>query len=215
MADMTQTPPVVEPTNPQAVPQVEPQNPIPPEETGAVELPEELTKIPAIQAVLVGTPPAVSVNLKNAENRDEIQLMAKNKGALESAGMGFYKSLSGRLGVMFNGLRINPEDIKAADQAGKLEQIAPDFDKVNLETAKSVKNHPILNANLPSGVPPPASASAPQAASGKLPLVPPAPAAVARKLAAQRIISLQAGAPTSGPSPGAGRLLNQVLKPVV
>lgn len=216
------TAPVVEPLpgseTPQVTPQVTPREGTPPEEEVTEgELPEELIRIPAVQAVMAGSPPAVSMPLKNADNREEVQVIAENKAALEAAGMGFYRSISGDLGVMFNGLRIHPEDIQAADKAGKLQAVAPDFDAINREVAQSGANHPILKADRPPAATPIAAsaATAPQAASGKLSLVPPAPASVARKLAAQRIMNLQAGAPTSGASPGAGRLLNQVMKPAV
>jgi hypothetical protein len=35
------------------------------------------------------------------------------------------------------------------------------------------------------------------------------------KILAQKLSNLPAGAPTSGPKPGEGRLLNQILKPVL
>ena len=50
----------------------------------------------------------------------------------------FYRSLSGQRGVMFNAMRIHPQDIQAADKAGKLlSSVAPDFDLVNHEVGKS------------------------------------------------------------------------------
>lgn len=185
-------------------------------------LPDEIIKIPAIQAVIAGSPPAVSMALKGSEDREERKLVEDHQEALQEAGMGFYRSLSGALGVMFNGLKIHPDDIVAADRAGKLTAIAPDFDKLNHEVAKSGRAHPVLSANRPvAALPMPLSAATPpQAASGALPMpsqtnVPPAPASVARRLAAQRVLNLQTGAPTSGPAPGAGRILNRVLTPAV
>jgi len=215
--------PVVEPlaSAPPAPAQVEPTQPQPqaaPIEGEAEEsLPPELIEVPAIQAVLAGSPPAVSMQIKGSEDRDEVKLVAKNKDVLLSAGMGFYRSLSGEVGVMFNGLKISPQDIQAADKAGKLLAVAPDFDLVNHEVAKSGADHPALKAGAPvaQGAASASAASPPQSASGQLPLVPPAPASVARKLAAQRVMNLQAGPPTSGSAPGAGRLLNSIMKPVV
>lgn len=204
-------PPAAPPVEPQASPtQQQQQQP-------AEEMPiaPELLKLPAIQAVMVGNPAAISMPVKGSENREEVGLIAKNKDALMAAGMGFYRSISGNLGVMFNGLKIHPDDLIAADKANQLTKLAPDFDKVNHEVGKSGKNHPILQAGAPmaAAASPRSSAIAPQAASGSLPLVPPAPASVARKLAAQRVMNLSPGAPTSGPAPGAGRLMNQVLRP--
>jgi hypothetical protein len=215
---MTQAP-VIEPVDPAAseTPPVEPQQPVEPPSPEEQTLPPELLKIPAFQAVLVGTPPAISMSIKGSEDRDEVALVTENKDALLAAGMGFYRSMSGELGVMFNALKVHPDDLKAADKAGQLTQLAPNFDTVNQEVAKSGKNHPLLQAGPPSAALPSARSSliAPQAQSGSLPLVPPAPASVARKLAAQRVLNLSPGAPTSGAAPGAGRILNQVLKTAV
>jgi hypothetical protein len=156
------------------------------------------------------------MRVKGAEDRDEIKMVSENKEAILGAGMGFYRSMSGQLGVIFNALKIHPQDLQAADKAGKLPVVAPDFDTINHEVSKLNLTHPIRNAQPPPAqFASPMSTAAPQAASGMLPLVPPAPASVARKLAAQRILNMQAGAPTSGPEPGAGRLLNSIMKPVV
>jgi hypothetical protein len=93
--------------------------------------------------------------------------------------------------------------------------VAPDFDILNHEVAKLGLNHPIFKAQASAGLAMPASSQPPQAASGSLPLAPPAPASVQRRLMQQRVTNLSGGAPTSGPAPGAGRLLNNILKPVV
>jgi hypothetical protein len=221
MANMTQTPTVEPLAAPQAAPTVAPSaaTPPPPETPAeaAQGLPDELLQIPAIQGLLAGAPAAVSMKIKGSEDRDEIALISENKDAVMAAGMGFYKSMSGEIGVMFNALKISPEDLRAADKAGKLETLAPDFDKVNLEISKSGEKHPILNASAPAAqfASPASTQTPPQAASGSLPLVPPAPASVAKKLASQRAANLTPGAPSSGASPGAGRILNSIMKPVV
>lgn len=213
----------VEPTSPTSSTSPTAQPPV--DKEAAADLPEELLAIPAIQAVLAGTPPATSMPIKGADNRDEVKLIADNKEPLIEAGMGFYRSLSGQLGVMFNSLRIHPDDLVAADKTGTLPSVAPDFDALNQELGKSGRNHPLLNANLPPAAPasPVSALRPPQAASGAMPQaqatpgarIPPPPASVARKLAAQRVLNLRAGSPTSGPAPGAGRLTNQVLQPAM
>lgn len=178
-------------------------------------LPDVLLQIPAIQAVLAGAPPAVSMKVKGFENRDDMKVIAENKDSLLNAGFNFYRSINGELGVMFNALRIHPEDVKAADKQGKLRTIAPDFDLVNHEVAKLGPDHPVRNATPATGPASPSVVAPPQAASGALPLNAPPPASVQRQLAQKRVMNMQAGAPTSGPAPGAGRLLNSVLKGVV
>jgi hypothetical protein len=211
--------PIVEPTAAAPAVQQTPASPAPAappvndEDGGGI--PNELIKIPAVQAVLAGAPPAVSMRIKGLGEREDIKSIVENKDALLGAGFAFYRSINGDLGVMFNAMRIHPEDIKAADQQGKLRQIAPDFDLVNHEVAKLGPDHPVRNATAPSGPAAQASSAPPQSASGQLPLMPPPPASVQRRLAQQRVMNLQPGAPTSGPAPGAGRLLNSVLKGVV
>lgn len=203
------TAPVVEPNAPTA-PAAPTAAEAPAEEGG--DIPDELLKIPAVQAVVVGSPPAISTRLDKANDKPEFKVIAENRDALLGAGIGFYQSLSKEWGVMFNSMKISPEDIKAADQQGQLRTIAPDFDLVNHEVAKLGPYHPARNTGAAPALP--ASATPPQSASGQLPLMPPPPASVQRRLAQQRVMNLNPGAPTSGPAPGAGRLLNQVLKPV-
>ena len=204
-------PDAVTPQTMQPTPEAPPEAPEPPQ--GG--LPPDLIKIPALQALLAGAPPAVSMKLKGSEDRDEVKMLAEHKDELLKAGFAFYRSMSGDLGVMFNALRIHPQDLQAADKQGKLRALAPDYDLVNHEVAKMGLRHPIHSATAPTGLATPTSTTPPQAASGALPLTPPPAAAVQRKLAQARIMNLQPGAPTSGPEPGGGRLLNQVLRGVV
>ena len=174
-------------------------------------LPEDLVKIPALQAIVAGSPVAVSLHLKGADDRAEVKLVTQHKDALQEAGMAFYKSISGDIGVMYNALRVHPQDLYEADKQGKLLQIAPNFDQVNHTLEKAGIHHPILNAQAPTGAMPSATPIAPpQASAGGM--VPPAPSSVIRKIATQRMLNAQPGAPTSGPAPGQGRLLNQILK---
>lgn len=203
--------PAVQQTPPPAAPPAAP----PATDEDGDGIPDELLQIPAVQAVLAGAPPAVSMRIKGLGEREDVKSIVENKDALLGAGFAFYRSINGDLGVMFNAMRIHPEDIKAADQQGKLRQVAPDFDLVNHEVAKLGPDHPVRNATAPSGPAAQASSAPPQSSSGQLPLMPPPPASVQRRLAQQRVMNLQPGAPTSGPAPGAGRLLNSVLKGVV
>ena len=216
--------PTVEPLqDAPATPQVESTQPPPDDATPAAQeaapakgLPPPLMKIPVFQALLAGAPPAVSLKLKGHEDRDDVKLITKNADTLQKAGFGFYRSMSGQFGVMFNAFHIHPQDIQAADAAGKLQAVAPDFDEINHAMSKAGRAHPLLNVQrVPTTLASPTLQAPPQASSGKLPLAPPPPPSVARKLATQRILSLNPGAPTSGPSPGAGRLQNAIMKPVI
>lgn len=178
----------------------------------AGDLPEEVLRLPGIQAIMAGSPPAISSPLKGFEKSQEGKLIIENRDSLMQAGMGFYRSLSGDLGVMFNQLYINGEDIKSADQAGKLLEIAPPAEKVIQDIKKSGKNNPVLTAKTPTGVKQATIPTAPQNATSP---VAPAPASVQRKAMQARIQNMAPSAPTQGPKPGAGRLLNSILKPVL
>jgi len=192
-------------------------------------LPPQLTRVPAIQGLLAGAPPAVSARIAQFKDTDVGKEIAKNKDALLAAGFGFYRSIHGDLAVMYNRFHIHGEDIKAADKAGKLQVLAPPFEQVDHALSKAGLNHPLLkNPKVPAGFASPTPQAAPQAgaqdAAGQnpasiTPAVPPnaggASGALAQRLQAARVSNLQPGAPTSGAAPGGGRLLNSILKQVV
>jgi hypothetical protein len=212
------TAPVVEPNDPNAAQPapVEPAQDAPQQAEQPAPLPADLLKIPALQALVAGSPPALSMKLKGSEDRSEVALVKKHQEPLQQAGMGFYRSISGEYGVMFNALRIHPADLQAADKAGKLLLVAPDFDAVDHAVAKAGLDHPALHASPPPrtpAMPQSAQAGPPQMSSGKF--SPPVPASVARRLIQQRITNMQPSAPTGGPAPGAGPLTNAILKPVI
>jgi hypothetical protein len=199
---MPDTAPIVEP-NPAAAPVEQ----APAEATAT--LPDDLLRIPAMQAVFAGQPPAVSASLADFSKRPEGKLIAKNKDGLLQAGMGLYRSLAGDLGVIFNQLYLPPEQLQEADKAGKLLDVAPPFDVVNQQVASSGEKNPVLNhPGVPQGLPKynPPAATQPSAA------VKPMSAKAESKVTTARAKASQLGAPTSGPNPGAGRILNSILK---
>lgn len=190
------------------------------------QLPDNLIHIPAVQAIMAGSPPALSANIKQFSKNPAAELIAKNKDLLMQAGMGFYKSMSGDLGVIFNEFHIHPQDLQAADRAGKLTLLAPPFDSVNHAVSKSGLKNPVLRPlKVPTVPQPPSIKSPPQIAQTAPPPSPvmPQPAAPVRQATAalqKQILGARAknaavGSPTSGAAPGAGRLLNDILKPVV
>lgn len=155
------------------------------------------------------------MHLKGADDREDVKLLAENKDQLTQMGFGFYRSMDGTTGVMYNSMHIHPQDLAAADKAGKLRQIAPDADVVNHQVAKLGLLHPVHTmhpSRVPTAPAQPSYQAPPQGAA--LNLQPPA-AGVQRKLASARLAALQPSAPTSGPAPGGGQLLNSVLKQVV
>jgi hypothetical protein len=205
------------PVAPAPAPQPDPAEPASAPEAPASEsqnLPDELIQIPAMQAVLAGNPAAVSAPLAEFSKRPEAKIIIDNKDALVAAGFGLYRSLSGDVGVVFNTLHLHPDELKAADKAGKLQQLAPPFDQVNASVAGAGPDtHPVLNAaEVPTGPKGPPMPNPPQMNSGAMNH---APAAVQRTTTTARTNNLNLGSPTSGPQPGAGRILNSILKPVV
>lgn len=200
----------VEPISAAAAPPVEPTNPeaaaAAPKSGGASALPDELLQIPAIQALFAGSPAAFSASLKDFQKRPEAKLISENKDALMQAGMGLYRSLGGDLGVVFNQLKLNGEQIKAADQAGKLLEVAPPFDVVNQQVAGSGEGNPVLSAQPPAG----AAGNTPAAANQmKSPVRSPAPlpASSQKSLTNARVKNLGPSKPT-----GQGQLLQSILK---
>jgi hypothetical protein len=164
-----------------------------------------------MQALMAGSPPAASTNLKTAAESPLGQLVAQNVDPLKRAGFGFYRSQDGELGVMFNQLKINPEEIVQADQQGNLLQIAPPIEQVEQAVLADPAANPVLSGTDPSGAAmPPAPGGGPSAlevaalgAGGGGAPTGPTPT------------QAQLGSPTSGPKPGAGRVTNTLLKQVV
>lgn len=195
---------------------VEPRNTAAPPtspEPAAAALPDELLQLPAIQALFAGSPPAVSAPLEDFSKRPEAKLLLSNKDALLRAGMGLYRSLGGDLGVVFNQLYLNGAELQAADKEGRLLQLAPSFDQVNQSIASSGQNNPVLSAKGPSGA---AGAPIPNPSQSASSIRSPAPlpAGAQKSLTSARIKNQMLGQPAEGPKPGAGRLLNSILKPV-
>lgn len=199
----TPKPAVVEPTTPDAAP--------PAQDTKSQEsgLSEEVLRIPTVAALMAGNPPAASGSIQDFSKRPEGVAISKNKDALLSAGFFFYKSLDGSTGVLGNGLYIHPEQIKQADQTGNLQAVAPNFDTVGQAVATSGDKHPVL---AHGGKPPEGFATAPAADVPQTANAPAPPAGVQNKLTRARLATIAPGPPTSGPKPGAGRLINSILK---
>src|SRR5690349_14744415 len=73
------------------------------EEQQAAALPHEILKMPTFMALLSVAPPALSARIgKGHENNPSFGVIKKHKDLLQRAGFGFYKSLSGDFGVIYN-----------------------------------------------------------------------------------------------------------------
>lgn len=197
----------ITPTDPAAV---APESP--PADQGA-ELPDELLQLPSMGPLLAGSPPALSLKIKDMEKTEDGKLLAKNFKALQDAGIFAYRALDKETGILGNSLYIAPEAIKSADEAGQLSQIAPAWNLVGQEASRNASINPVLTA----GAPPATAAMAPapvppQQSSGRLPAP---PASAQTSLSKARTKNLQPGSPTSGPAPGRGRILSNILKPAI
>jgi hypothetical protein len=188
--------------------------PVAEEDAPDVTLPPELLRIPAMQALMTGKPGAASVNFRADKNLAVAKEVFKHKDHLLSAGFGLYRATDGDTGVLFNQLYLHPEEIKRADADGTLLDIAPPLRDLNSKIANAGHaDHPILSHDgvVPQGMKVAPVPNVPQSQ----PAVAPAGSAALRKALTAKIAGLSPGAPTTGPQPGAGRLVNSLGSPVV
>lgn len=184
-----------------AAPPAAPTEPAAPEDStksAQAELPEAVLKIPAISALLAGSPPATYA----AENSKspELKVLEKNIDPLTKAGFGLYRTKDKSNFVLFNNLILSPEEVKKADAEGKLDSIAAPFEDLNASMSEGFKGSESDGEAFATPAPP----------AGQ-----PPSAAAQKKTQNQRLKNVQPGGPTDGPQPGAGRVLNNILKPVV
>ena len=175
----------------------------PPEKSeSTASVPDEVLEIPAIAGLLHGAPPAIYA--ERTRKDPEIQTVIKNIKPLEEAGFGIYNSADGKLAVFYNSAYVNQDELAKADKAGNLTEVVPSFDSVQGQ----------LNAAI-SGTPPAAGAALPGAPMVNSAAGAPPSSKTQTSLATKRANNLQVGSPTSGPAPGAGRILNNILKPTI
>lgn len=174
-------------------------------------IPDEVLELPVMQAIFSGNPPAVSAPLEAFAKRPEAALIQKNLAPLQRAGLALYRSLGGDLGVIFNQLKISPAEIQAADQEGRLQEVAPPFDAVSQQVASSGEGNPVMSAQPATGAATAPVAQPPQAGSAIRQPV----ASAQRAAVSARVQNLSPGGPATGAKPGQGRLINSILKPAV
>ncbi len=158
-------------------------------------LPDELLAQPFIAALMQGKPAAVYV--PNDFTSPEVELVIKNADALGKAGFRLYPSQNKPITVLFNAVELSPEEVKKADENGTLDQIAIPFQELQEVIAGA-------------GVDAPAAGSAAAAPAQPVPSAPPD-----AKTTSARIKNVAPGTPTSGPTPGQGRLISNIAKAVI
>jgi len=164
-------------------------------------IPEEVLQFPVVRALLQGAPPAVFS--PTGDKSPEAAVIGKNYKKLLEAGFGFYRAKDGT--VMFNNMFVSPAEIKLADEQGRLGDFAPPLSELN-QTFDQFDQGGAAAA--------PGAAPAPVAGAAGQPMAPPTPS-VTNRLTSARAKNATPGSPTSGPNPGAGRILNNILKSAV
>jgi hypothetical protein len=187
----------------------------PAEGAEAPALPPEVVQIPAMQAILAGSPAAVSVPVEGFEGTAEGKAITAAKEPLMAAGIAFYRSLGGDLGAIFNRAYVDDQTIMEADKAGKLAELAPPLTSVNQSIATSGQNNPVLNAKAPEGMKTPAPKKISPVSMAQPKSVKSASPEAQSKAMTAKVRNLAIGSPTDGPKPGSGRILNSILKPIL
>lgn len=159
-------------------------------------IPDEVLQIPAFAGLLRGSPPAVSA--PREPRTPEYDVIERNAESLLASGFGFYRPLDDSGTVVFNTQFISAEELQVADKSGKLDQLTTPVGELTAA----------FNAELGDDGATPAAAAAP-------PPAPMSPTPVVPQVNNLRKTNLQQGAPTSGPAPGQGRILNNILKSAV
>jgi len=170
------------------------------EEDKGPQIPTEVLELPIMRGLLEGAPAAVWAPI--GTKGPEIATVLKHGPELIKAGFGFYRDEKSKLDLFFNRRFITPELIEAAAKKGKLKEVASPLAEVSAAINGAVGE--------PAGVVEPGGAGAvgPVGASG--------PSILAETpVNTARLNNLQPGSPTSGPQPGAGRVLNNIIKPTI
>lgn len=183
---------------------------------GGAKLPDEVASNDIVKKVMTGEIPGVLV--RPGIYYPKASKIAESSEALLDAGMDFYKALDSST-VFFNPRSISEAQIQEADRNGQLVNLVPDYETLSGE--KPAKPTPAIAKRLREqmGVAGEAPTSIIPAPAGGANTLPPASggpsAAEEAELAGKRVANVSPGSPTSGPRPGAGRILNSLLKPAV
>lgn len=213
MPEMLPADDLIQPRDPNAVP-ADATETVPADATASPGLSDEILKLPVFQGLFAGSPSAVSAPIKEFSKRPEGKLIKEFAPELMKAGIAFYRSTEGDLGVIFNQAYIHPDEIMEADKSGKLQEVAPSFDSVSKAIASSGEKNPVLShQGVPESFKTSSMMGMPQGSSGGAGVAP-MPAGAQTKTQVARLQSMTPGGPLTGAKPGAGRLINSILKPV-
>lgn len=169
-------------------------------ETNTGELPvDQIAELPPVRAVLEGKPAAIYAD--ETVNSPLAHTIGKNFKKVGELGLALYRSPN-KVVVMFNPAVLDPSDLRAADRAGKLDDVA-----VSMASFEST-GAPKTPESAP-GAPEPVSGAPAPVSEGLTPRA-------QSKLAGKRITALMDDeAPSKRPVPGAGKILNGLLERAV
>lgn len=156
-------------------------------------IPESVLEIPLMRGILEGAPAAIYTPV--GTKGPEIETVLKHGKDLNAAGIGFFRDEKNKLDVIYNSGYITKDLLEAAAKKSKIPEVAELLSEVSARVNSAVGA-------------PAAGAPAPMGGSMEMNLA-------ASPVNTARINNLQPGSPTSGPQPGAGRILNNLTKPVI
>lgn len=167
-------------------------SPAPQETTGDVPV-DQIAELPPIRAVLEGKPAAVWA--PEGINTPETQIIGRNLKKVGELGLALYRSPNKKM-VLFNPALLPPADLKAADAAGKLDEVAAPLESFSAAPATEAPA-PGAEQPAPGAQQPVTSGLAPRAQS---------------KLAGTRLKALMdEEEPSKRTVPGGGKILNSLF----
>lgn len=172
------------------------------------DLPASITDSPAFVAILTGEIPGVFV--PGDRVYPSTVPLGNSPDDLEKVGLMLYVASDQKATVVYNPTKISAEELQAADQEGKLEQILPEYGQLTGEQPQPTSATASMEDQLGA-----AGAPSPQLPPPQGILPPPPPSAVSKPLNRERVANLTPGPATTGPKPGAGRLANMLATSAV
>ena len=182
-------------------------------------LPPEIQNNQVVKDVLQGVIPGVLV--RPNIYYPKAYKIAENWQELMDLGLDFYWTKDEST-ILFNPAKISEQELITADKQGILTKVLPDYETLSGERPqKPPKGVQVgLGLNQPGGASPAPAAPPGVPNPGRIAPVPgvgPAPGGLDKKLATARVnnLNVAAAGPTTGPRPGAGRVLNATATPAV
>jgi hypothetical protein len=153
-------------------------------------LPPELANEPAIQSVVTGQPPAIYATIEEADSNPLVKSIIEKAPYLMNAGLAILSDEN--VGVLFNPTLVSSEDIMTAISEGTLDSLAVPINMLSEALGE-------VTAGAPGAAPPPVVGG-----GGPNP-----------KVQKARAENLETQPPGNRANPAAGRVINELTKPVI